>query len=520
VTGGSVSGGPTYEANVSLEVHVELKTVTKVFCACPNAFGGLPNTRVCPVCLGLPGSLPVLNRAALEYAVRAALALNCEVAATTVFARKNYFYPDLPKGYQISQADNPVGSDGFVEFEGPGGGAKRVRIQRVHLEEDAGKSFHLGGEDDAPATPGGDAPATPATASATPAVAFASTSGTGDHSLLDFNRCGVPLMEIVSGIDLSSGEEARAYLNKLYSILSYLGISDLKIEEGSLRCDANVSIRPRGRAELGTRAEVKNIGSFRGVKLAIDHEIERQCTLLEEGRTVSLETRRWDERRARTTLLRSKAEANDYRYFPEPDLVPIAITPSWVEEIRRSLPELPDARRARLILDHQLPPSTAQVISASPALAAFYENGAALADDRRAFANWLIGDFLALLNASGRPLEAAPVPAGNLAALVNLVGKGVVSGKIGKTVLEAMFSAGRTAEDIIREQRLVQITDAHALAAVVAEVMAANPGPVADYVAGKTQALGFLVGQVMKATRGQASPELVNRLLRETLEAP
>ena len=508
------TGGTEYRADISLEVHVELKTRTKIFCDCPNSFGAPPNTNVCPVCLGLPGSLPVLNRAALEYAVRAALALNCAISPETVFARKNYFYPDLPKGYQISQSDKPVGTNGWVEIEGEvgangGAGAKkRIRIRRVHLEEDAGKSFHV---------------AAGSAAAGAPGASGASVPGPGpdaDYSLLDFNRCGVPLIEIVSEIDLTSGEEARAYLQKLRTILSYTDVSDLKIEEGSLRCDANVSIRPVGAAELGVRSEVKNIGSFRGVKLALEYEIARQHEVLESGKRPTLDTRRWDERRNRTTLLRSKEEANDYRYFPEPDLVPTYIDDAFVEKVRRGLPELPDAKVARLVADHGLAAYNADVIASSTALAAFYEKGAAKVakvDDKRAFSNWVIGDFLSRLNAAGKGVEESPVTPEGLAGLVNLIGQGTISGKIAKDVFEEMFATGKAADVIVKEKGLAQITDTSAVAAVVDQVIAANPGPVADFRAGKDRAIGFLVGQVMKQTKGQASPELVNKLLREKL---
>ena len=551
VAGGTAGrdGSTQYRADISLEVHVELKTRTKIFCDCPNSFGAPPNTNVCPVCLGLPGSLPVLNRAAL--------ALNCTISPETVFARKNYFYPDLPKGYQISQSDKPVGTNGWVEIEGEGGangsanggaGAKkRIRIRRVHLEEDAGKSFHgaaaaaigtaTGAEDTSgdtasasglPGSSGTSVPSPDAEADTGVAPApEASPAGPGsDYSLLDFNRCGVPLIEIVSEIDLTSGEEARAYLQKLRTILSYTDVSDLKIEEGSLRCDANVSIRPVSSAELGVRSEVKNIGSFRGVKMALEYEIARQREVLESGKRPTLDTRRWDEKRARTTLLRSKEEANDYRYFPEPDLVPTYIDEAFVAEVRRGLPELPDAKLARLVAEDDLAPYNADVIASSPALAAFYEKGAAKVaqgatpakvDAKRTFSNWVIGDFLSRLNAAGKSIEESPVTPEGLAGLVNLIGQGTISGKIAKDVFEEMFATGKAAEAIVKEKGLAQITDSGAIAAVVDQVIAANPGPVADFKAGKDRAIGFLVGQVMKLTKGQASPELVNKLLREKL---
>lgn len=476
----------SYEPVIGLEVHAELNTRTKIFCDCPTTFGAGPNTQVCPVCLGLPGVLPVLNRTVLEYAMKAALALNCQVAAYSKFDRKNYPYPDLPKNYQISQYDLPLASGGYIDIE-VNGESKRIRIRRLHLEEDAGKLIHL-----------------------------EATAG-GPGSLVDYNRTGVPLIEIVSEPDIASPEEARLYLTKLKNIIEYTGVSDCKMEEGSLRCDANVSVRPAGATEFGIPVELKNLNSFRAVQRALEYEIERQSAALDAGGRVARETRRWDEARNCTVVLRSKEEAHDYRYFPEPDLVPLSIDRQWVERIRENLPELPDARRERFVRDYGLPVYDAAVLTSSRRLADFYDECARLGADPKAASNWIMGELLGYLNANGLDLEDVPLRPAMLAGLLRLIENGTISGKIAKTVFEEMCRTGADPERIVQEKGLVQISDEAEIVALVEQVIATNPGPAADFRAGKEKALGFLVGQVMKVTRGRANPDLVNRLLRERL---
>jgi len=473
-----------YETVIGLEVHVELATATKIFCSCPTEFGKEPNTHVCPVCLGLPGSLPVLNKRVVEFAIKAGLALNCEIPRFAKFDRKNYFYPDLPKAYQISQYDLPLAINGYLEFE-LNGETKRVGITRVHLEEDAGKLLH--GE-------------------------------LADYSLADYNRTGVPLIEIVSEPELRSPEEAKAYLEKLKSIIQYTGISDVKMEEGSLRCDANVSIMPAGSKEFGTRSEIKNMNSFKAVQRGLAYEVERQREVLEAGGRVLQETRRWDEHKAITYAMRSKEEAHDYRYFPDPDLVPIVVEPDWVAEIRQSLPEMPDARRKRYLSKWGLSEYDAAVITAYKAMADFFEATLAEYHDAKAVANSLMGEILKYLNAQGMEIQQTKLTPLHLAELLKLQSDGIISGKIAKTVFEEMFNSGKRPAEIVKEQGLVQISDQDAIAAIVAQVIADNPKSVADFKAGTEKALGFLVGQVMKISRGRANPEIANQLLREKLK--
>ena len=470
------------ETVIGVEVHIELNTRTKIFCSCPTHFGAEPNTQVCPVCLGMPGTLPVLNQAALEAAIRAALALNCRVAEETKFDRKNYFYPDLPKGYQISQFDQPLAAAGWLEFEAEGK-VRRVRIRRLHLEEDAGKSLH---------------------------------AATGEASLIDFNRTGVPLIEVVSEPDLRSPEEARAYLTKLKTIIEYTGVSDVKMEEGSLRCDCNVSVHRPG-SEYGTPVELKNLNSFRSVKLALEHEVERQTKLLEGGGSVARETRLWDERAGQTRPMRSKELSHDYRYFPEPDLVPFVIDPAWVERIRGTLPELPDARRERFVRQYGLPEYDAEVLTSSPALAAYFERVAVQARDPKKVANWVLGELLAYLKAKGLGFDRIPVSPENLASLIGLIERGLISGTIAKSIFPEICETGRDPEAIVGEKGLIVINDEGAIVDAVLKVIADNPNVVAEIRRGKERAMGFLVGQVMKATKGRANPETVNRLLREKL---
>jgi len=478
---------PDYEPVIGLEVHVELRTASKIFCSSTTAFGGDPNHHTCPVCLGLPGVLPVLNKRVVDYGIRVGLALNCKIARFSKFDRKNYYYPDLPKNYQISQYDLPLAEDGYLEIDGPEG-RKRVGIVRVHMEEDAGKLVHQG------------------------------TIATSPYSLVDYNRTGVPLLEIVSAPHMHSPEEARAYLEKLKAIIQYTGVSDCKMEEGSLRCDANVSVRPRGSRELGTKTEIKNMNSFRALQKALAYEIERQIEVLNEGGRIVQETRTWDETRGVTVSMRSKEEAHDYRYFPEPDLPPLVISPSWVEAVRRELPELPDERRQRYIEEFGLSAYDAGVLTSTKEMADYFEECIGLYPRPKTVANWVMGELARLLNASGDEIAACPVRPAQLVELLKIIDDGTISGKIAKTVLEEMYGSGKSAPEIVAEKGLTQITDESALAAVIEEVIAANPKSVGDYRGGKTNALGFLVGQVMKATRGKANPALVNKLLREKLD--
>lgn len=476
-----------YESVIGLEIHAELKTESKIFCPSSARFGGDPNTHICPVCLGLPGVLPVLNKKVVEYAVMAALALNCEIARFCKFDRKNYYYPDLPKNYQISQYDLPLAQHGFLEIDTENG-RKRIGITRIHMEEDAGKLLHQG------------------------------TVTTTPYSLVDYNRTGVPLLEIVSEPDMRSPEEARAYAEKLRSIIQFTGISDCKMEEGSLRVDANVSVRPLGSREFGVKTEVKNVNSFRALQRALAYEIERQIAVLEDGGRVVQETRTWDEGKGVTLPLRGKEEAHDYRYFPEPDLPPLVITREWVEEISRSLPELPDARRERYIKEYGLPAYDAGVLTATREIGDYFEACLRLYPQPKTVSNWVMGELARLLNATNTEIADSPVKPEQLADLLKLIDEGVISGKIAKTVFEEIFRTGKDPQAVVKERGLVQITDEAELKAVVNEVIAANPKVVADYRQGKEKALGFLVGQVMKVTKGKANPALVNRLLKEGME--
>ncbi|OUM86779.1 MAG: aspartyl/glutamyl-tRNA amidotransferase subunit B [Bacillus thermozeamaize] len=472
-----------YETVIGLEVHAELSTESKIFCGCSTQFGAPPNTNTCPICLGHPGVLPVLNRRAVEYAMKAALALNCEIAEHTKFDRKNYFYPDLPKAYQISQYDQPIGKNGWIEIE-IDGQKKRIGIIRLHLEEDAGKSMHQEG---------------------------------GFDTLVDFNRVGVPLIEIVSAPDIRSPEEARLYLEKLRSILLYTEVSDVKMEEGSLRCDANISLRPVGQKEFGTKTELKNMNTFSGVQRALEYEVKRQAALLDAGEKVIQETRRWDEGRKETIAMRSKEEAHDYRYFPEPDLVRLHIPREWVEEIRNSIPELPDSRKTRYVREYGLPDYDAGVITASKKLADYFEAAVATGADAKSISNWIMVELLGYMNKNNLEIDQVKMTPENLAKMVQLIEKGTISGKIAKTVFAEMLESGKDPETIVKEKGLVQISDEGAIREIVEKVIAANPQSVNDYRNGKERALGFLVGQVMKETKGKANPQLVNKLLVEIL---
>ncbi|HUY13545.1 MAG TPA: Asp-tRNA(Asn)/Glu-tRNA(Gln) amidotransferase subunit GatB [Terriglobia bacterium] len=475
-----------YETVIGLEVHAQLLTQSKIFCGCSTRFGAPPNSNVCPVCLGLPGALPVLNREAVTMAMKAAMALNCALNPRSRFARKNYFYPDLPKGYQISQYDEPLAEFGRIEIE-LNGQRKRIGITRVHLEEDAGKSLHEGFPDSA------------------------------THSYIDLNRSGVPLIEIVSEPDLRSPEEAYDYLTRLKTLMLYLEVSDCNMEEGSLRCDANASVRPAGASDFGTKTEIKNLNSFRFLQKALGYELERQIQVIENGGTVLQETRLWDSKEQRTYGMRSKEFAHDYRYFPEPDLLPLVIAEDWKEEVRVGLPELPQARKERLMREYGLPDYDASQLTASKQLANFYEATAPSSGDPKLAANWILSELAYLLNESGKEISQSPVTTANLAELVKLVSGGKVSGKMGKDILAEMFATGQRAADVMAEKGLEQINDAAKLAAAAREIIQANPKQVEQYRAGKTATLGWFVGQLMKATRGQANPQLAQEVLKKEL---
>jgi len=476
-----------FEAVIGLEVHAQLLTDTKIFCGCPTSFGAAPNTHVCPVCLGLPGALPVLNRRAVELGTRAALALGCRINEHSIFARKNYFYPDLPKGYQISQYDQPLASHGRVTVTS-GGATRDIGITRVHLEEDAGKSLHEGFAD------------------------------SGERTYLDFNRADVPLIEIVTEPDIRSAGEASAFFEHLRHILVWLGVNDGNMEEGSLRCDANVSVRPLGEPRLGTKAEVKNLNSFRYVRQALEHEIERQIALVETGRPVVQETRLWDQAGGRTVSMRSKEEAHDYRYFPEPDLPPVEMPAARVEALVASLPELPAVRRGRFTSQFGLPEYDAVELTRSRGLADYFEEVVAAGAPPKAASNWLMGEVTRKSHEAGVGVDRSPVSALSLAELIGLIERGTINSNTAKDVLEKMWATGRSAPAIVDADGLAQVSDEGAIAPVVERVLAAQADTVAQYRAGQTKVLGFLVGQVMKATGGKASPKLVNELVRRALD--
>jgi aspartyl-tRNA(Asn)/glutamyl-tRNA(Gln) amidotransferase subunit B len=476
-----------YEAVIGLEVHVELKTKTKIFCGCSTEFGAEPNTNVCPGCLGLPGSTTVFNKQVLEYAAKAGLALNCDISLYSKFNRKHYFYPDNSKAYQISQMEIPIAVNGHLDIE-VDGKERRINIHHIHMEEDAGKLVHQG-----------------------------DTITSAKSSLVDYNRAGVPLIEIVSEPDIRTAEEAKAYLEKLKLNLEYTGVSDLKMEQGSLRCDANVSIRPVGSNEFNNKTEIKNLNSFRAVQRAIQYEIDRQIDLVEEdGEEVVPETRTWDEEKGITLPMRKK-ENPDYRGIPEPDVPPIEVTQEWVDKIKASLPELPEAKKKRLIEEHALPAYDAGIITSSLATARFFDEAVAQYPDAKIVSNWIMGEMLRLVNANNIEFGEVKVTPIQLTQLLKLIDKGTISGKIAKQIFEEMFSTGKDPEAIVKEKGLVQISDEGQIGAFVDEVIAANPNSVSDFKAGKEKAIGFLVGQVMKKTKGQANPGLVNKLLKEKL---
>jgi aspartyl-tRNA(Asn)/glutamyl-tRNA(Gln) amidotransferase subunit B len=474
-----------FEPVIGLEVHAQLKTKTKIFCACSTSFGAPPNTHTCPVCLGMPGVLPVLNKKVVDYTLRMALATNCEIARASRFARKNYFYPDLPKGYQISQYELPIAEHGFIDIE-INGGLQRIGITRIHMEEDAGK---LGHDPDRPV------------------------------SMVDFNRTGVPLMEIVSEPDIRSAEAAGAYLRQLRTIVRYLGICDGNLEEGSFRCDANVSIRPQGEQKLGTRTELKNLNSFKHVEKAIVYEISRQKETLLEGGQIVQETRLWDPDNNKTTSMRGKEEAHDYRYFPDPDLLPLVIDSEWIQRIKESLPELPEQKKKRFMEQFDLPSYDAGLLASDRELADYFEACVRRFPRPKPVSNWVMGSLLGLLNAQDKSIAESPVSPENLARLLALIEEGVISGKIAKTVFDDMARTGKPAKQIVAEKGLVQITDSGAIDDVVVKVISNNPKEVAAYKNGKTKLLGFFVGQVMRETGGKANPKLVNEILKKKLDA-
>jgi aspartyl-tRNA(Asn)/glutamyl-tRNA(Gln) amidotransferase subunit B len=472
-----------YEAVIGLEVHAQLQTNTKIFCGCETAFGEEANTRTCPVCIGMPGVLPVLNRKAVEYVIKTGLATHCAISPSSRFARKNYFYPDLPKGYQISQYELPLCEKGRVEIV-VDGAVKRIGITRIHLEEDAGKNLHQAG---------------------------------GSASLVDLNRAGTPLMEIVSEPDLRTPEEAVEYLKKLRAILRYIEVSDADMEKGNFRCDINVSLRPAGATAFGTRAEVKNVNSFKFVQKALEYEIKRQAQVLDEGGRVVQETRLFDSSKGVTFSMRSKEEAHDYRYFPEPDLVPVVTAKETIESIRAAIPELPDAKRERFVKDYGLPEYDADMLTQTRALAAYYEEAAKLSGQPKVISNWMMGELMRLLNADGKEIEDCPVHPERLAGLVRMISDGTISTKIAKTVFEAMYTSGKDAGTVVQEQGLTQVSDTGAIEQIIADVIKASPAQHADYRAGKEKLFGFFVGQVMKASKGKANPDLVNQLLKKKL---
>jgi len=477
-----------YEPVIGLEVHVQLLTATKAFCGCANHFGSDPNTNICPVCLGLPGALPVLNAKAVEFATLASLAINCEVRERSIFARKNYFYPDLPKGYQISQYDKPIAEHGFIDVPTADGSMKRIGVTRLHMEEDAGKSLHDGFPDSATRT------------------------------YLDLNRCGTPLVEIVSEPDIRTPDEAFEYLTRLKEILLYTGVSDCNMEEGSLRCDANVSVRLRGAEKFGTKVEVKNVNSFRFVRLALEYEIERQIEVIEAGGRITQESRLWNAAEGRTYSMRSKEQAHDYRYFPEPDLPPLIVSPEFLAEAKSKLPELPEARRARMVAEYELTPKDAATLTNSREFADRFEAAAKTARNPRRVANVLLSEIGGRLNALGLEQEQSPVSMAGIVQAADLLDEGKISSKQMKQLFDVCFEKGEDFPAVYEREKPEQITDSSALEAMIDQVIATNPKQVEQYRAGKTTLAGFFVGQVMKATKGQANPALLNELVVKKLE--
>lgn len=478
------------EIVIGLEIHIQLMTKAKMFCHCSTDYiGKEPNTNTCPVCLGLPGSLPVLNKKVLEFAIRTAVAFNCKINQISRFHRKNYFYPDLPKAYQISQFDIPLGVNGYMEISLLESKEKhRIGITRVHIEEDAGKLVHEGN--------------------------IASSS----YSLVDYNRCGIPLAEIVTEPDFCSSEEARIFLVKLRSIVQHLGVCDGNMEEGSMRCDANISLRDAKTGALGTKVEIKNINSFKAVKKALQFEVDRQKRLLAEGEKIVQETRHWDESKNVTVSMRSKEEAHDYRYFPEPDLLPIKVDIKMIDKIRKSLPELPEARRERFIKNYQIPEYDAEILTSSKALGDYYEKTTSLYSSSKVLSNWIMGELMRYLNEEKIEIDESPISPEKLVEMLKLIDKGVISGKMAKDVFEKMFKTGRDASQIVKESGITQITDENELFEVIDNVIKGNPKSVDDFNQGKEKALNFLVGQVMRSTKGRAKPDFVFKAIKQRIK--
>ena len=485
----SVSARARYEPVIGLEVHVQLLTASKIFCSCSTRFGDPPNSNVCPVCLGLPGALPVLNRKAVEFAVLAAMAINCRINETSIFARKNYFYPDLPKGYQISQYDKPLAEHGGIQIPA-GGGTKKIGITRLHLEEDAGKSLHEGFPD------------------------------SQERTAIDLNRSGVPLIEIVSEPDIASPEQAYEYLTRLKEIILYTGVSDVNMEEGSLRCDANVSVRPRGQKEFGTKTEVKNVNSFRFIREALEYEIDRQIGVVESGGKITQETRLYNANEGKTYGMRSKEEAHDYRYFPEPDLLPLVVDEKWQQSIRKTLPELPEARRQRMIAEYGITPQDAQVLTVAKSLADQFEAAAKAAKNPKRVANLVQGELMGRLKAKGLEIEQSPISMKGVAFSADLTESGAISSKMLKDLYDLSFERGKDFPAVYDEEgRPQQSSDTSALEKIIDQVIAVNSKEVEQYRAGKKTVIGFFVGQVMKLSKGQANPQLVNQLLAKKLDS-
>jgi aspartyl-tRNA(Asn)/glutamyl-tRNA(Gln) amidotransferase subunit B len=495
-----------YEAVIGLEVHAQMLTDTKIFCGCSTRFGSEPNTQTCPVCIGMPGVLPVLNKKALEFAIRTGLATNCKISSYSRFARKNYFYPDLPKGYQISQYELPICEHGFIEIA-IDGEIKKIGITRVHMEEDAGKNIHE-----------------------------SASGGGGNYSFVDLNRAGVPLMEIVSEPDIRSPREAAEYMKKLRTILRYLGVCDGNMEQGSLRCDANVSIRPVGSSEFGVRTEIKNINSFKFVEKALEYEIKRQIKVIENGGKVIQETRLWDSNKGITESMRGKEEAHDYRYFPEPDLVPITVEQKWLDKIKASLPELPDVKRERFVSEYGLPEYDADLLVAEKATAEWFEDAVKLGGDAKAVCNWIKGEIMRLLNIDGKTIDECPLKPYHLVYVLNLMRDAKINANAAKIILEELYKSSTDTrgyadlkippekleikeqiDQVIKEKGLVQMSDEGAIEKAVDEVIAKNPKEVERFKAGEEKLLGFFVGQIMKATKGKANPQIVNELLKKKL---
>ena len=472
-----------YEVIIGLEVHAQLLTETKMFCRCSTKFGSEPNTQTCQVCIGMPGVLPVMNRKAIEYAIRTGLAMNCSIAPYSRFARKNYFYPDLPKNYQISQYELPLCEGGFVEIL-VDNEVKRIGITRIHMEEDAGKNIH---------------------------------EGRGDYSFVDLNRTGVPLMEIVSEPDLRSPREAAEYMKKLRAILRYLGVCDGNMEQGSLRCDANISIRPVGQMEFGTRTELKNINSFKFVEKALEYEVKRQTSIVEDGGKIIQQTRLWDSVAGITQSMRSKEEAHDYRYFPDPDLPPVSVGQEWIDELKSKLPELPDEKRYRFIQQYSLPEYDADLLTSEKAVADWFEKAIQVGGQPKAVSNWMMGELMRMLNEENKSIDEILIKPMQMAGMLSLIEDGTISGKIAKTIFDEMYRTGKNADDIVKEKGLVQISDMGEIEKAVDEVLAKNPAEVERFKSGNEKLIGFFVGQVMKATKGKANPKVLNDLLKQKL---